>query len=132
MSAHGSDALPGQVSARWGGPGCAWCKCYDFGNINDVELRYADKGIERICTDARQMQKKLGADVAKKLKLRITELIRVEEMNDLLAGTGKWEQLKADRAGQWSARLTANWRLIVQPEEGERVTVLVVEIVDYH
>lgn len=78
------------------------------------------------------MQKKLGADVAKKLQLRITELIRVEEMADLLVGTGKWEQLKGDRSGQWSARLTANWRLIVQPEEAERVTVLVVEIVDYH
>lgn len=78
------------------------------------------------------MQKKLGADVAKKLQLRITELIRVEEMADLLVGTGKWEQLKGDRSGQWSARLTANWRLIVQPEEGDRVAVLVVEIVDYH
>ncbi|MGH3349031.1 MAG: type II toxin-antitoxin system RelE/ParE family toxin [Nocardioides sp.] len=97
-----------------------------------MELRYADKNLERICTDARQMQRKLGADVAKKLQMRITELVRVEEMKDLLAGTGKWEQLKGDRAGQWSARLTANWRLIVQPEEGERVTVLVVEIVDYH
>lgn len=78
------------------------------------------------------MQKKLGADVAKKLQLRITELIRVEEMADLLLGTGKWEQLKGDRSGEWSARLTANWRLIVQPEEGDRVAVLVVEIVDYH
>ena len=78
------------------------------------------------------MQKKLGTDVAKKLQLRITELIRVEEMADLLLGTGKWEQLKGDRSAQWSARLTANWRLIVQPEEGDRVAVLVVEIVDYH
>lgn len=97
-----------------------------------MELRYADNNLERICTDDRRMQKKLGVDVAKKLQLRIAELGRVEEMKDLLVGTGRWEQLKGDRGGQWSARLSANWRLIVQPDEGETLTVLVVEIIDYH
>ena len=97
-----------------------------------MKLSYADNSLERVCTDERQMQKKLGANVAKKLKLRIAELVRVDEMKDLLEGTGKWEQLTGDRAGQWSAHLTANWRLIVEPVDGEQVTVLVVEIVDYH
>lgn len=97
-----------------------------------MRLSYADNRLERICTDERQMQKKLGANVAKKLKLRMAELVRVEEMQDLLVGTGKWEQLTGNRVGQWSAHLTANWRLIVEPAEGEQVTVLVVEIVDYH
>ncbi len=78
------------------------------------------------------MQRELGAQVAKALKLRITELIRVERITDLHHVTGRWEELAADRAGQWSARLSANWRLIVQPDGIESVTVLVVEIVDYH
>jgi toxin HigB-1 len=78
------------------------------------------------------MQRDLGAQVAKALKLRITELDRVEEMADLLRGTGRWEELRADRSGQWSARLTGNWRLIVEPDLDDIVTVLVVEIVDYH
>ena len=47
-------------------------------------------------------------------------------MADLLLGTGRWEELKADRAGQWSARLTGNWRLIVEPDVDERVAVLVI------
>lgn len=97
-----------------------------------MELRYATRDLERICTDARRMQRALGAQVAKALRLRITELMRVEEISDLLQGTGRWEQLTADRAGQWSARLTGNWRLIVEPQRDDQVTVLVVEIVDYH
>jgi len=78
------------------------------------------------------MQKVLGVNVAKKLKLRIAELSYVADMADLLEGSGRWEELKADRVGQWSARLTGNWRLIVQPEPGDLVTVLVVQIIDYH
>lgn len=97
-----------------------------------MELRYATRDLERVCTDARRMQAALGANVAKKLKLRIAELAYVEEMADLLEGPGRWEELKADRVGQWSARLTGNWRVIVQPEQGDEVTVLVVEIIDYH
>lgn len=98
-----------------------------------MELRYASRDLERICTDARRMQRDLGAQVAKALKLRITELVRVDAMSDLLLGTGRWEELRADRAGQWSARLTGNWRLIVEPDsEHDEVVVLIVEIVDYH
>jgi proteic killer suppression protein len=97
-----------------------------------MELRYATRDLERICTDSRRMQAALGANVAKTLKLRIAELTYVEEMTDLLAGPGRWEELKADRVGQWSARLTGNLRLIVKPEEAATVTVCIVEITDYH
>ena len=78
------------------------------------------------------MVRELGLQVAKALKLRVAELRRVREFRDLLAGTGRWEQLTADRSGQWSARLTANYRLIVQEERGGVATALIVEITDYH
>lgn len=97
-----------------------------------MELRYADRALERVCTDSRRMQRELGAQVAKALRMRITELIRVETITDLLLVTGRWEQLTADRSGQWSARLSRNWRLIVEPDDLDSVTVLVVEITDYH
>lgn len=96
-----------------------------------MEIGYATRDLERLCTDQRRMQKHLGAQVAKTLKLRIAELRYVQEMKDLLLGTGKWEELKADRAGQWSARLTANWRLIVEPAN-DSITVAIIEIIDYH
>ncbi|WP_235673620.1 type II toxin-antitoxin system RelE/ParE family toxin [Mycolicibacter algericus] len=78
------------------------------------------------------MQRKLGAQVSKALRLRIDELRRASEMADLLFFAGRWEELTGDRAGQWSGRLTANWRLVVSPDDGGTTTVLVVEITDYH
>jgi toxin HigB-1 len=78
------------------------------------------------------MQASCGANVAKKLKLRLAELTYVDEMADVLAGPGSWEELSVDRAGQWSARLTANWRLIVEPRQRDVITVIIIEIVDYH
>jgi toxin HigB-1 len=97
-----------------------------------MELRYASRDLERICTDERRMVRELGAQVAKALKLRVAELQRVREFPDLLVGTGRWEPLTADRAGQWSARLTANYRLIVEEEREGVAIALVVEITDYH
>jgi len=96
-----------------------------------MELRYEDNELERRCTDERHMQRKLGAQVAKALRLRLDELRRAAEMGDLLFFSGRWEELVGDRSGQWSGRLTANWRLIVNPDEGT-ITVLVVDIIDYH
>ena len=97
-----------------------------------MEVRYATRKIEKICTNDREMKRKLDADIAKKLRLRIVELHNVESFADLLRGTGRWEQLTGDRAGQWSARLTANWRLIVTDEGGSPVDARVIEITDYH
>ncbi|KAB1153085.1 plasmid maintenance system killer protein [Micromonospora sp. AMSO12t] len=97
-----------------------------------MRLDYATRDLKRVCTDERRMQATYGANVAKKLKLRLAELTYVDEIADVLDGPGRWEELTGDRAGQWSARLTANWRLIVRPEQREVNTVVVVEIVDYH
>ena len=97
-----------------------------------MRLEYATRDLERVCTDPRRMQATYGANVAKKLKLRLAELTYVDEMADVLAGPGRWEELTGDRAGQWSARLTANWRLIVRPEQRDVTTVIIAEIVDYH
>jgi proteic killer suppression protein len=78
------------------------------------------------------MVRAYGTQVAKTLKLRIAELRRVSEFTDLLLGTGRWEQLTADRAGHWSARLTRNWRLVVEEEPGHVATAVIVEVTDYH
>ena len=97
-----------------------------------MELRYADNELERQCTDARYMQRKLGAQRAKALRLRLDELRRVEDPSDLLFIAGKWEELKGNRAGQWSGRLTGNWRIIFEPAQTTITIVLIREIVDYH
>lgn len=96
-------------------------------------LRFASRDIERICTDSRYMTRKLGADVAKRLRLRVAELQYVTKLGDLLEGPGRWEPLVGNRGHQWPARLSANWRLIVEPPgPGQGDAILVVEVVDYH
>lgn len=77
------------------------------------------------------MVKKWGANLAKKLKLRLHDLDAAESMEDLPHMTGRWEQLTADLAGLWSGRLTGNWRVIVRPGDDE-ATVEVVDVTDYH
>jgi proteic killer suppression protein len=37
--------------------------------------------------------------------------------------------LKGDRAGQWSVRVSGNWRVVFRFEDGEAVGV---DLVDYH
>ena len=97
-----------------------------------MEVRYIDRKIEKICINEREMKRKLSQDVAKRLRLRIAELYNAESFDDLLQGTGRWECLSGDRIGQWSARLTTNWRLIVTDEGGTPVVACVIKIIDYH
>ncbi len=37
--------------------------------------------------------------------------------------------LKGDRAGQWSVRVSGNWRVVFRFEDGEAVEV---DLIDYH
>ncbi|MDO5061526.1 MAG: type II toxin-antitoxin system RelE/ParE family toxin [Actinomycetaceae bacterium] len=103
-----------------------------------LEIRYANKKLERACTDFTEMRKKYSADVAKKLRLRLNELRAATSFQDLPKMLGRWEQLSADRSGTWSARLTKNWRIIVKDisntssENSTSEIALVIEIVDYH
>jgi len=96
-----------------------------------AEIRYADKHIMRLCTDARFRQKQLGQQAAKHLVNRLVEVQSVAVVENLLATTGQWEELTGNRSGQWSAHLGKNWRLIAQARRGD-ILVLLIEIVDYH
>jgi proteic killer suppression protein len=55
---------------------------------------------------------------------------RAESLNDLRVPPGnRLEQLKGDRAGQWSIRINDQWRICFLFENGRASDV---EIVDYH
>jgi proteic killer suppression protein len=97
-----------------------------------VDLEYADARVERICTDEKFMRREVGVPVAKTLRRRIAELRAASTLDDLLLGVGKWERLHGDRAGQWSSRLSANWRLIVEQTADDGTAARVVGLEDYH
>ena len=97
-----------------------------------VAISYKTRQLERACLDEREMKRRYESQVAKGIKLRHTELRAAGTVDDLLHGPGRWEVLTGDRAGQWSGRLTGNWRFIIEPTNSDGSEVLVSEIVDYH
>lgn len=96
---------------------------------------YSSRQLEKECTDEREMKRKRGP-LAPKLRLRINALELANSLEELrtLDPLGKWHQLTANRAGNWASKLSANWRLVVEEigGEGSAVTVMVIEIEDYH
>lgn len=96
------------------------------------EIRYSGSRIERVCTDERFMVREYGSATAKVLRRRIAELRSAETMADVLDGPGRWEALTADRRGCWSARVSANWRLLVRADGPDSDVVLVEGLEDYH
>ncbi|TAP26880.1 type II toxin-antitoxin system RelE/ParE family toxin [Arthrobacter sp. S41] len=106
-----------------------------------MEVVSDDKKLLKQASDDTVAKKELGAEQAKKLGMRVAELKSVDTIEELLAGTGRWELLLQNRAGTYSGRLNGNCRLIVKFEledsEGDEEHVNVVhacllEIVDYH
>lgn len=100
-----------------------------------MRIRYSSHQLRKECSDEREMKRKRGS-VAPKLRLRINALSAATSLEDLqtLDPLGRWHPLTANRSGQWAGDLSRNWRLIVEDDgvEGGEVSVLVIEIEDYH
>jgi proteic killer suppression protein len=100
-------------------------------------VRYENKKFEKLCTDEREMRKK-RADIADKLRLRVKALETATSVGELSTHDplGYWHQLGADLGGLWAGKLSANYRLLVRPEDATdawcAVTVTVIDIDDYH
>jgi proteic killer suppression protein len=61
---------------------------------------------------------------------KLAMLNRAENLDDLrIPPNNRLEQLKRNRAGQWSIRVNDQWRLCFRFTEGQAYDV---EIVDYH
>lgn len=100
-------------------------------------MLYANKTIEKLCTDETVMRKKRG-DIAGNIRRRINALETADSVGELRTHDplGKWHQLSADRPGQWAGQLSRNERLLIRPHNTEEpwdsVTVTVLEVDDYH
>jgi proteic killer suppression protein len=89
--------------------------------------------------------KKLGPDGARKLRQRLDDLARADNLAQMSLLPGKCEALKGDRIGQFSLRLLGGNRLIFQPDHNpvprksdggidwQQVTsILIIAVEDYH
>lgn len=96
-----------------------------------VEVRYARAKLGKQLGTAAARQRAWNVDVSKAFARRHAEMRAADTLTELLLpAPGRWEEMKGDRAGDWSARLTRNYRLIVADDGPGAVVVLGIE--DYH
>jgi toxin HigB-1 len=74
--------------------------------------------------------RRLPDDVQRAGLRKLLYLNRAKVIGDLRAPSGnRLEQLRGNRAGQWSIRINDQWRICFRWEDGDAKDV---EIVDYH
>jgi proteic killer suppression protein len=89
---------------------------------------FRNKETERIWRG--QQSRKLPGDVQNRALRKLRQLDASLTLEDLRNPPGNHlETLKADREGQWSIRISDQWRICFRWSEGEAHDV---EIVDYH
>lgn len=89
---------------------------------------FGDGETERFYTEGRS--RRLPPEIQRRAAMRLLQLnaaIRIEDLR--LPPSNRLEPLRGDRAGQWSIRINAQWRVCFRFENGDALDV---EIVDYH
>lgn len=107
-----------------------------------MDIYFASKKLEKLCSDSREATKVLGTDCARKLRARLADLQAADTVSELVAG--RPHPLTGNRAGQFALDLAGGQRLVFQPKRGgaakasttldwKRVTAVeIIFIGDYH
>ena len=111
-----------------------------------MDLRFRTGKLAKTCSEEKVMVKKLGPQVAGKLKLRLAQLEGADTLADMANLPGaRCHELTLDRQGQLAVDLAHPYRLLFKPDHNpipvkpsggldwsqvNRVELL--EIVDYH
>jgi proteic killer suppression protein len=78
----------------------------------------------------RQFSKKFPHDIQQRAFMKLNAVDAAIRLEDLrLPPSNRLEVLKGDRKGQWSIRISEQWRICFEWHEGNAEQV---EIVDYH
>lgn len=100
--------------------------------VAQVQVRHADKKLQRLETELR-FRGGFGTDVVKAFRRRMAFIRAAASEQAFYAMKSlHYEKLKGDRAHQRSMRLNDQFRLILQIEEIDEKTAIVVSVEDYH
>jgi len=110
-----------------------------------MEISHANSRIRKVCTELREMRKKLGDVRSKNLLARLDQLQGADCLEDLRNAAGNWHELSQNRKGQIAANIGQPYRLVIVPTDDPppikpdggldwtKITAItVLEIVDYH
>ena len=90
-----------------------------------VKIRH--KGLRRL--HERDDASRVPANAAPRLRRILFRLQEATHLGSANAPGFRLHPLKGDRAGQWSVRVSGNWRVVFRFVDGEVVDV---DLVDYH
>ena len=90
-------------------------------------MRLQHKGSKRLFerNDARLVPTSL----VRRLRQILSDLHYAQQPGDMDVPTYRLHPLKGDRQGQWSVRVSGNWRVTFRFSSGEAIDV---DLVDYH
>jgi len=110
-----------------------------------MDISYANRRIQKICTDEKTAKKELGSEGAKVLRKRLDHMLAAENLEILRFAPGAWHELVGDRKGQLACSLSGRVRLVFTPANDPVPTkpdggldwlgvtaVMNIEVVDYH
>ena len=88
-------------------------------------MRFAHKGLRRFYErgDAR------GLNAVARVRRLLTALQDASSPQDMALPGCRLHRLTGDRRGQWSVRVSGNWRIVFRFVDGEAVDV---DLIDYH
>ena len=67
--------------------------------------------------------------LTRRIRRILTEPAAAQSTQDMELPGDRLHPLKGDRRGQWSVRVSGNWRIVFRFVEGEAVDV---DLIDYH
>lgn len=110
-----------------------------------MDITFATDALQKQANDPKLCRKKMGAERAKRFKMRLDALAAALSLDDVRHMPGRFHELKGDRKGQWACDLVHPYRLIFEPQgrpipvrengsyDWNRIfAVRILEIVDYH
>ena len=110
-----------------------------------MDIIFQNKKLEKIAFDPKKCAKELGPRRAELFLMRMRDLYRAYNLEDVRHLPGHYHELSGYRKGQWACNLDQPYRLIFEPHEDpipidnngryiwiEIKGVEIVEITNYH
>ena len=80
-----------------------------------MEIEFGDSKLKKLCETRREATRRLGADSARRLGTRLSEIQAAATVGELFAGNP--HPLSGDREGEFALNLAAGMRLVFIPND---------------
>lgn len=110
-----------------------------------VDIRFATRKLETIFATDKSRVREFGAERARKLNTRLTQLHDAANLEVMRSLPGRCHELHDDRDGQLAIDVTKNYRLVFRPADDEPPNkpdggldwsavdaITILEVTDYH